>query len=209
MDKKLAKKIYAKLDKAYPEAKCALAHKNAFQLLVATILSAQCTDARVNMVTPGLFKKFKTIRSVAEAEQSEVEEAIRSTGFYKNKAKNIIATSKMIFEDFGGKVPDTMDELIKLPGVARKTANIVLYHVFGKNEGVAVDTHVKRIAGKLGFTRHTDPKKIEPDLMELFPQKEWGHLTDVIILHGRAVCIARRPKCSECVVGSLCPSREV
>ncbi|MDP8298447.1 MAG: endonuclease III [Candidatus Tantalella remota] len=206
MDKKIASKIYKILERTYPDAATALTHKNTFQLLIATMLSAQCTDARVNMVTPPLFRKYKTVREFAGARQASIEEDVRSTGFYRNKAKNIIFASKMIDEKYGGKVPDTMEELVALPGVARKTANIVLFHSFGKNEGVAVDTHVKRVSGRLGLTKNTDPVKIEPDLMELFPRKNWGHLTNLIIQHGRKVCDARKPKCGECQLFKLCPA---
>ena len=195
MDKKTANKIYKILEKEYPEALTALIHKNALQLLVATMLSAQCTDARVNIVTKDLFKKYKTAFDFAKADPEALQKVIRSTGFYKNKAKNIIASGKMISEEFKGKVPSRMEDLIKLSGVARKTANIVLFHVFGKNEGVAVDTHVRRVAGRLDLTKKTDPVKIEPDLMELFDRKKWGYLTNILISHGRKTCSARKPLC--------------
>ncbi|MFQ5952687.1 MAG: endonuclease III [Candidatus Omnitrophota bacterium] len=206
MDKKTANKVCAILSPYYPKATTALQHVDPLQLLVATILSAQCTDKRVNMVTKDLFKKYKNAKDYAGAKPLVFEKEIRSTGFYKNKAKNIIAASKMIAEDFGGKVPDTMEELTKLPGVARKTANIVLFHSFKKNEGVAVDTHVKRVSGRLGFTRNSDPLKIEQDLMSLFDRKKWGVLSNLLILHGREICNARKPLCPDCPVNKLCPS---
>jgi endonuclease-3 len=206
MDRKTAKKIYDVLNKEYPEVTTALAHKDALQLLVATILSAQCTDARVNLVTKGLFKKYRKANDYAKAKQSVFEKEIKSTGFYKNKAKNIITSAKRIMKDHGGKVPETMEELTALPGVARKTANIVLFHAYGKNEGIAVDTHVKRLSGRLGLTRHTDPVKIEKDLMELFDRKKWGYLSNLLIAHGRSICDARKPLCPECRLRNVCPS---
>jgi len=193
MDKKTASKIYKILEKEYSEAMTAHVHKNALQLLVATILSAQCTDVRVNIVTKDLFKKYETASDFAKAKAETLQKEIHSTGFYRNKAKNIIASGKMISEEYNGKVPSSMEDLVKLPGVARKTANIVLFHVFGKNEGVAVDTHVRRIAGRLGLTKNTDPIKIEPDLMELFDREKWGYLTNILISHGRKICNARKP----------------
>lgn len=206
MDKKTAIKIYKILEKEYPEATTALKHKNALELLVATILSAQCTDARVNIVTKDLFKKYKTVQDFAKADPQALEGEIKSTGFYKNKTKNIIGASKMISEDFKGKVPSEMGELITLPGVARKTANIVLFHAFEKTEGIAVDTHVRRVSGRLGLTKNTDPVKIEPDLMALFERGKWGYLSNLLISHGRKICDARKPLCSECPLKVLCPS---
>ncbi len=206
MDKIKAKKIFGILSKEYPQTKCFLVHKNPHQLLVATILSAQCTDKRVNIVTKTLFKKYKTIHDFADADLPEFETDIRSTGFYKNKAKNIINTSKIILEQFGGKVPKTMDELLTLSGVARKTSNIVLFHGFGKTEGVAVDTHVKRLSGRLGLSKNTDPVKIEKDLMKLFDKNNWGILTNLLIEHGRNVCDARKPLCDKCSLAKMCPS---
>ncbi len=206
MDTKTANKIYGILSKEYPAGVTALSHKNALELLVATVLSAQCTDKRVNIVTKDLFKKYRTTKDYAKASPSVFEKEIRSTGFYKNKAKNIIAAAGKIIDEFGGKVPDNMDDLIKLPGVARKTANIVLFHAFGKNEGIAVDTHVKRVSGRLGLTDNTDPVKIEQDLMRLFDRKKWGTLSNLLIEHGRDICDARKPLCSECSLKSLCPS---
>ncbi len=206
MDKKLADRIYKTLEKEYPGFTTALKHENAMELLVATMLSAQCTDVRVNMVTESLFKRYKTPEDYAGAKTSVLEKEIKSTGFYKNKAKNIISAAGMILDRYGGEVPDTMEKLVTLPGVARKTANIVLFHVFKKNEGIAVDTHVRRLSGRLGFTKNTDPVKIEPDLMELFDRKKWGYLTNILISHGRKVCNARKPLCLECAVKNLCPS---
>jgi len=208
MEKKLANKIYKVLDKMYPDAGTALIHANTMQLLVATILSAQCTDARVNIVTKDLFKKYRNVQDFARAKQSILEKEIRSTGFYRNKAKNVIGSAKRILEHFGGKVPSEMEDLISLPGVARKTANIVLFYSFGKNDGIAVDTHVKRLSARLGMTENMDPVKIERDLMDLFENEKWGKLSNLLIDHGRAVCNARKPKCSECNLKDLCLSAE-
>lgn len=206
MDKKKADKIYSILDSKYPGVTTALRHRNALELLVATILSAQCTDKRVNMVTGVLFKKYRTARDYANADKAEFEKEIKSTGFYKNKAKNIIAAAGMITGRFRAKVPDNMEDLLQLPGVARKTANIVLFHGYGKNEGIAVDTHVRRVSGRLGFTKNTDPVKIEQDLMRIFNRRKWGFLSNLLIEHGRQICNARKPRCSECPVKNLCPS---
>lgn len=206
MDKKKANKIYTILELEYPRATTALRHTNAWQLLVATILSAQCTDERVNKVTPALFKKYKSVKDFASAGQRGLEKDIRSTGFYRNKARNIIGAAKMVLGSFGGNIPRTMEELVLLPGVARKTANIVLFHAFGMNEGIAVDTHVKRLSARLGFSRNTDPVKIEKDLMGVFDREKWGDLTNILILHGRRVCMARKPDCPSCAVKALCPS---
>lgn len=203
-----ANKIYSILEAEYPEATTALAHKDPLELLVATILSAQCTDARVNIVTKDLFKKYRDVKDFARARQEVLEQEIKSTGFYKNKAKNIIGASREIEKTFKGEVPCTMDELVMLPGVARKTANIVLFHAFGKNEGIAVDTHVRRVSARLGLTKNDDPGRIEKDLMKLFDRKKWGHLTNILISHGRKTCSARKPLCAECPVGKLCPSRK-
>jgi len=206
MDKKIAGGIYKTLEKEYPGFTTALKHENAMELLVATMLSAQCTDARVNMVTESLFKRYKTPEDYAEAKTSILEKEIRSTGFYKNKAKNIISAAGMIVEEYGGEVPDTMEKLVTLPGVARKTANIVLFHVFEKNEGIAVDTHVRRLSGRLGLTKNTDPVKIEQDLMVLFNRSRWGRVSDLLIEHGRKICNARKPLCTDCPVRKMCPS---
>jgi len=199
-------KIWAILREEYPDAKPALNYGNPLELLVATVLSAQCTDAQVNRVTEDLFKKYRIVEDYANADLGELEEEIYSTGFYKNKAKNIIAASRLILERYNGKVPDTMDELVTLPGVGRKTANIVLSRGFGVIEGIAVDTHVKRLSGRLGFTKNSDPVKIEQDLMALTPKNEFDSLSMTLILHGRKVCTARKPKCPECVINKLCPS---
>jgi len=201
-----ALKILKLLKRAYPGAHCALEHGDAYQLLAATILSAQCTDARVNMVTPALFAKYPTPAALARASQGDVERLIQSTGFFRNKAKNLIAMAQAIVADHGGEVPKTMDELHALPGVGRKTANVVLGNAFGINEGVTVDTHVTRLAGLLKLTRHTDAVKIEQDLMKLIPREDWTLVSHLLILHGRAVCVARRPQCGVCVVAGLCPS---
>jgi endonuclease-3 len=202
-------KILSVLEKAYPHPEIALEFDDPFELLVATILSAQCTDARVNMVTPKLFKKYKTAKDFANADVEELEQLIRSTGFYHNKAKNIMGAAKMIVNDFKGKVPDTMEDLIKLPGVARKTANIVLANAFGKVVGIAVDTHVGRLSQRLGFSKNSDPDKIEQDLMALFPKPKWYEINYLLIDHGRAICNARKPLCGECRVKALCPSAKL
>ncbi len=203
--KKRAGRVYRKLLTMYPDATCALRHRNAFELLIATILSAQCTDARVNMVTPALFKRFPTPQAMAEADQTELETLIKSTGFYRNKAKNIKGAAQTIVERFGGEVPDTMEDLLHLPGVARKTANVVLGNAFNKNEGVVVDTHIGRLSNRLGFTRHKDPRKIEKDLIELFPRESWTMLAHLLIYHGRQICMARKPRCEECPLNKDCP----
>ncbi len=194
------------LKRAYPDARCALDSASAFELLAATILSAQCTDVRVNLVTPVLFRRYPTPSALAAAHQGDVEEIVRSTGFFRNKAKNLIAMAQALVADHGGEVPNTMAALHALPGVGRKTANVVLGNWFGQNEGVTVDTHVTRIARLLKLTRHTDAVKIERDLMALVPQEDWTLVSHLLITHGRAVCIANRPKCGECVLVSICPS---
>lgn len=199
--------ILARLKAAYPGAACALDHRDAYQLLVATILSAQCTDARVNLVTPALFTKYPAPAALARARQADVEAIIKSTGFFRNKAKNLIAMAQAVVASHGGVIPRTMEELHALPGVGRKTANVVLGNAFGINEGVTVDTHVTRLAGLLRLTRHTDAVKIEQDLMKLIPREDWTIVSHLLILHGRAVCIARRPRCEECVIAELCPGR--
>ena len=204
-----AARILERLVADYPEPKCALRHRSAFQLLCATILSAQCTDGRVNMVTPALFKRFGTPRALAAADPAEVEAIIRSTGFYRNKTKSLIRAATRMQEAYGGRVPDTMEDLLTLPGVARKTANVVLGTWFGKNVGVVVDTHVGRLSLRMGLTRNTDPWKVETDLMKLFPREEWTNLSHRMILHGRAVCAALTPRCDDCSLGAaLCPSYE-
>lgn len=204
-----AREIYRRLIEHYPDAHCALDFKTPFQLLVATILSAQCTDKRVNMVTPALFKKFKTPKAMAEANPEELEEMIKSTGFFRNKAKSLLGMSSAVAERYGGKVPDEMDALVELPGVGRKTANVILGNAYDKNEGVVVDTHVGRVSGRLGLTKNTDPVKVEQDLMKLFPREDWTMLSHLMIEHGRQICEARRPKCEECFLNDICPSSTV
>jgi len=204
-----AKRIVARLERAYPDATCALVHRNPLELLVATILSAQCTDARVNMVTPALFRKYRAAGDYAAADPRVFEQEIKSTGFFRNKTKSILAMAHALVERHHGKVPDTMEKLTKLPGVGRKTANVVLGTAFGKNEGVVVDTHVHRISRLLKLTKQDDPVKIEQDLMALVPRDKWTWFGHTLILHGRRVCIARRPKCEECVINELCPSSRV
>ncbi|HDH28349.1 MAG TPA: endonuclease III [Euryarchaeota archaeon] len=194
------------LKKEYPEIKTVLHFSDPMQLLVATILSAQCTDLRVNLVTTELFKKYRSAEDYSNADPSVFEQEIRSTGFYRNKTRNIIGAARLIVEKYGGRVPDTMEELIQLPGVARKTANIVLANAYGKIEGIAVDTHVKRLSKLLGLTTHSDPVKIERDLMKITPREEWSNLNHLFVFHGRSVCIARRPKHDKCVLNWLCPS---
>jgi endonuclease-3 len=188
----------------YPEASCDLHHHNAWELLVATILSAQCTDKRVNMVTPGLFRKYPTIRDFANAKQEELAQDIRSTGFFNNKAKSVIGAARKVLSDFGGDVPREIDQLLTVPGAARKTANVVLGTAFGIASGVVVDTHVQRIARRLDLTRQTDPGKIEKDLMKTIPKEKWILFSHQVIHHGRALCIARNPKCAECALAPLC-----
>lgn len=200
-----ALEILARLKREYPDAHCELDHRNPFELLVATILSAQCTDARVNMVTPALFGRYPDPAALAAARQEDVEELIRSTGFFRNKARSLIGMAQGLVSEHGGKVPATMDELRPLPGVGRKTANVILGNAFGINAGITVDTHVKRLSMLLGLTRNTDPEKVEQDLLELFPQDDWTLLSHLLIWHGRRVCIANRPKCGECVLRDICP----
>jgi endonuclease-3 len=198
--------ILKRFKKAYPDAKCSLNYSNAFELLVATILSAQCTDERVNFVTKTLFKKYPKPQNYLGVPEEELQNDIRTTGFFRNKTKSIRGASKMILENFGGKVPSTMDELLKLPGVARKTANVVLGNVFHIADGVVVDTHVRRVSQRLALTKQSDPEKIEQDLMKLIPKKDWIHFSHMIILHGRHICKAQRPDCANCIVNDLCPS---
>lgn len=198
-------KILKVLEKDYPAAETCLTFGTPLQLLVATILSAQCTDIRVNQITPALFEKYSDARSFAGADRAELETAIRSTGFFRNKAKSILGASRKIVADFGGRVPDTMAELITLPGVARKTANIVLSGAYKKAEGIAVDVHVARLSGRLGLTKKTIPEKIERDLLDIIPKKYWLNFNAMLVNHGRAVCQARKPKCSDCRLRDLCP----
>ena len=200
--------VLRRLNKAYPNVECALHHTSAWQLLVATILSAQCTDVRVNMVTPGLFEKLPTVEDMANVPQDVLEHEIKSTGFYRNKSKSLIGAAKAILRKHGGQVPDNMDDLLKLPGVARKTANVVLGTWFGKASGVVVDTHVQRISARLDFTKQKDPKKIEKDLMKLLPKPRWILYSHQIIHHGRQVCVARKPRCTDCSLEDLCYAKD-
>ena len=204
-----AAEILALLKEAHPDARCALDHRDPLQLLVATILSAQCTDVRVNLVTPALFRRCPTAEAYAAIPTPELESLIQSTGFFRNKAKSLRALGSALVERHGGRVPDTMAELVALPGVGRKTANVVLGNAFGKNEGVVVDTHVTRLAARLGLSRERDPVKIERDLEPLFPRAEWTLLSHLLIFHGRRVCRAPQPRCGECLLAALCPSAEL
>lgn len=202
----MIKKTLALLKKAYPQAECALKHKNPLELLIATILSAQCTDERVNIVTEKLFKKYRKVKDYANANLQEFEADIYSTGFYRNKAKNIISACQIIDKKYKGNVPSDFDELLELPGVARKTANCVMGNAFNIPSGVVVDTHVSRLTQRLGLTKNTDPNKIEQDLMKVIPKSEWIMFSHRLIWHGRKVCDARRPKCEICTLNKLCPS---
>lgn len=201
-----ARKIVAKLKKEYPDSGCSLRYKTAHQLLVATILSAQTTDEQVNKVTPALFRKYKSIEAFAGAKLSELEKDIMSIGLYRNKAKSIKQSAMQILHEFGGEVPDNMDDLVKLSGVGRKTAGVVLGEWYNTAEGIVVDTHVKRISKLLGLTRQADPNKVERDLMGIIPKRDWIILTHLLIDHGRAICTARSPRCDACVLNRLCPS---
>lgn len=194
------------LEAQYPGVKIALEFSNPLELLIATILSAQCTDVTVNKTTPVLFARYSSALDYAGADTQELENIIRSCGFYRNKAKSIQGAARVILEKYAGNVPDTMEKMLELPGVARKTANVVLYNAFGKEEGIAVDTHVKRLSRLLGLSTQNDPERIEKDLMALVPRGQWGHITYLLIEHGRNVCIARKPKCQQCVLNRLCPS---
>jgi len=198
--------IYDRLIAAYPNAHCALDFSTPFQLIIATILSAQCTDKRVNMVTPALFKRYPTPESLANANVEELEEMIKSTGFFRNKSKSLIGMAAAVAAAHGGVIPSEMDSLVTLPGVGRKTANVVLGNAFDKNEGVVVDTHVGRVSKRLGLTKQTDPVKVEQDLMKLFPRENWTLLSHLFIEHGRQICDARRPKCEVCFLNDICPS---
>jgi endonuclease III len=198
--------VVERLGREYPDApKVALDYKDPLELLVATILSAQCTDARVNIVTKSLFKKYRKAEDYARADLKDLEREVKSTGFYRNKAANVKAAAAMILADYGGKVPDTMEELVRLPGVARKTANIVLTAGYGKVEGIAVDTHVRRLSQRLGLAASDDPVKIEAELMEAYPRDDWPKINRLLVAHGRSVCTARKPLCEECVLGEICP----
>jgi endonuclease III len=203
-----ALEIVSRLKQMYPKAKCTLDFTNPFELLIATMLSAQSTDARVNIVTKSLFRKYPNAQAFANATQPEMERDVRQTGFFRNKAKAVIAASKVLVEKHGGEVPQTMEELTALPGVGRKTANVVLGNAFNKAVGIVVDTHVARVSGRLGLTAHSDAEKIEQDLMKLIPQKDWTVFSHRLIQHGRQICIARKPKCYECRLNELCPSAE-
>lgn len=211
--KERAQRLYAQLERMYPDAHCALNHRNAFELLVSTILSAQCTDERVNMVTPALFKKYPTPQKMAKATQEDLEELIRTTGFYRNKAKNILGAATRIVEHFDGKVPDNMEDLLSLPGVARKTANVVLGNAFGINVGIVVDTHVGRLAWRMGLLSNArgtkDAVKIEKDLIPLFDQDNWTMLSHLLISHGRSTCNARKPDCENCQLIKDCQQKDV
>jgi len=208
IDRQRVAAILAKLDEAYPNAICELNHENAFQLLISTILSAQCTDVRVNQVTQTLFKKYPEAKAFAYASPSELEQEIRPTGFFRNKTKSVMGASKAIIERFGGEVPRTMEEMLTLAGVARKTANVVLGTAYGIPSGIVVDTHVQRIANRLDLTRNEDPKKIEQDLMQVIPKEKWIQFSHQIIWHGRRVCQARKPRCVQCNLESLCYAKD-
>jgi len=201
--------LLGRLSEEYPDADCALRHDNPFQLLVATILSAQCTDKRVNMVTPALFERFPTPGSMAQADLSELEDLVRTTGFFRNKARSLKGLGQALEADHEGRVPATMEALTALPGVGRKTANVVLGNAFGIDEGIVVDTHVQRLSGRLGLTNESTPEKIESDLMQLVPRTHWTLWAHLLILHGRAVCKARKPDCDGCVLVDLCPSAQI
>ena len=207
--KRRARVIINRLKRSHPGASTALSHRSALELLIATILSAQCTDERVNKVTPTLFARFPKASDYAQADRAELEEIIRSTGFYRNKSKSIQGAARKIVEKFAGEVPDTMDELLELPGVARKTANVLLGNYFGKAVGVVVDTHVHRLSRRMGFSKAKNAEQVERDLMSIYPAKDWIDLGNVMILHGRAVCSARQPKCDACTVASPCPKSAV
>ena len=204
-----APEIISLLKQTYPDARCALEYRDPYELLCATILSAQCTDVRVNQVTPALFARYPTAFDLARAQPADVQEIIKPTGFFRNKARSLIGMAQAVVADHGGEIPRTMEELRKLPGVGRKTANVILGNAYEINEGVTVDTHVTRLSGRLGLSRQTDPVKIEEDLMRLYPREDWGILSHLLIFHGRQVCIARRPKCWECVLMHLCPSANI
>lgn len=207
-DSKRVATILAKLDEAYPQATCELKHQNAFQLLISTILSAQCTDVRVNQVTETLYKKYPDPKAFAYASPSELEQEIRPTGFFRNKTKSVMGASKAIIEKFGGEVPRTMEEILTLPGVARKTANVVLGTAYGIPSGIVVDTHVMRLSNRLDLTRNEDPKKIEQDLIQVIPQEKWIQFSHQLIWHGRRVCQARKPKCVDCNMEVLCYAKD-
>jgi endonuclease III len=203
------KKIIKELQKLYPDTRCFLHYKSPFQLICAVILSAQCTDERVNMVVPDLFKAYPTAEKLAKAKVTDVERLVKSTGFYHNKARNLIGCAKTLMEVYGGKMPHTMEELIILPGVGRKTANVVLGEIFKISVGITVDTHVTRLSNRLGWTKHQDAVKIEQDLMKIIPKEEWLHFSHRLIQHGRKVCDARKPLCNVCTLAKWCPSKQI
>lgn len=203
----MALEIFSRLKKVHPDAHCELNHSNSFELLLATILSAQCTDARVNMVTPKLFKKYPSPQKLASANLDDVEDLLKSINFFRNKSKSIIGCAQKLVSDFGGEVPKSVDELSSLPGVGRKTANVVLGNAFNINTGIVVDTHVKRTSTLLGLTKNTTPEKIEQDLMKLFPNEHWTEISHLLIFLGRRTCIARRPQCDLCSLKDICPSK--
>ena len=204
-----APEIFARLQHTYPDAHCALDFQNPFQLLVATILSAQCTDKRVNMVTPALFRRYATPAAMSLAKPEELEEMIKSTGFFRNKTRSLLGMSAAVAEQHSGAVPSEMEQLVKLPGVGRKTANVILGNAFNRNEGIVVDTHVTRVSQRLALTKNSDAVKIEQDLMPLFPREQWTLLAHLLIEHGRQICVARNPKCDQCPLSDLCPSSRV
>jgi len=204
-----AERVYDLLAEEHPDARTALHHENAFQLAVATILSAQCTDERVNSVTPALFERWPTAAAMAGARPKDLEKVIRPTGFFRNKTKSLLGMTRAVVQEYGGEIPDSMEALVGLPGIGRKTANVILGNAFGRDEGIVVDTHVRRLSRRLRFTTHDDPEKIEHDLMDLFPRERWTMLSHLLIFHGRRVCVARKPRCEECVVSHLCPSSRV
>lgn len=210
MDKKArAKKVVALLKKEYPESKCTLDFRKPHELVIATILSAQSTDERVNKITPSLFKKYKTPKAFAQADPDELMEYIKTAGLFRNKAKSIKGSMQKVVKDFGGKIPDSMEEIMTLPGVGRKTANVILGTAFGIPTGIAVDTHVTRLAQRIGLSKHKEPIKIEKDLMGLIPKKDWIIISHLLIDHGRKICIARAPKCAECILNKICPSSRI
>jgi endonuclease-3 len=204
-----ATEINQRLKNAYPDARVELDFTNAFELLIATILAAQSTDARVNIVTKSLFRKYPNAQAFANASQVEMETDVKQTGFFRNKARTVIACSKALVEKHGGEVPRTIEELVELPGVGRKTANVILGNAYGINAGFIVDTHVTRLSGRLGFSKHADPVDIEQDMMKLAPREEWTKFANRLILHGRSICVARKPLCDQCVVNDLCPSADL
>jgi endonuclease-3 len=203
---KRATEIFTRLQREYPDAHCELEHASPFQLLAATILSAQCTDKRVNMVTPALFRRYPNAAALADAKQEDVEELIRTTGFFRSKAKNLIGMATALVDRFHGKVPHSLEELVTIPGVGRKTGNVILGNAFGIAEGIVVDTHIGRLSRRLGLTKATNPIKVEQELMMLFPKEHWTLLAHLLIFHGRRVCYARRPQCQHCVLNDICPS---